>query len=108
MAAFVSTTPLLTRPGFAGAAVARSPPSVAATVTMETAKSEAMPFMKKPEGLIPSQDGCTLGCQLQGYGVGRTFARMSLVGRPGHGATADVADGNDFATVHMAVRLLFP
>ncbi|OSX73293.1 hypothetical protein BU14_0359s0001 [Porphyra umbilicalis] len=59
MAAFVSTTPLLTRPGFAGAAVARSPPSVAATVTMETAKSEAMPFMKKPEGLIPSQDGYT-------------------------------------------------
>jgi len=79
MAAFISTTPLLTRPDFAGAAVARSPPTVAATVKMETAKSDAMPFMKKPEGLIPSQDGCTLGCELQGCGVGRTFVRMSLV-----------------------------
>lgn len=30
-------------------------------VSVETPKSLAVPFMKKPEGLIESQDGCTWG-----------------------------------------------
>lgn len=37
------------------------PPPAVEPESVETPKSHAVPFMKKPEGLIDSQDGCTLG-----------------------------------------------